>query len=106
MSQIVPEKDVEPILRRRQLLYNAAVGSLLLSGVLPILALAKTSQVKTSSNKKYCTEIEEASTYEYKSNVLFDIKAFVSIDEKRVELQVYTLKGPFEDAFSPSIVNE
>jgi hypothetical protein len=56
-SEQVKPRDVEAILKRRELLQTALLGSVAFAGLAPILALAR-GPTPTKAGDKFCTEIE------------------------------------------------
>jgi hypothetical protein len=51
-----PRRDMESIIKRRELLYNAVLGSVAIAAILPVLSLAKSPVVELKGHEKrgYC----------------------------------------------------
>lgn len=55
-SEQVKPKDVETIIKRRELLQTALLGNIAFAGLAPILALAR-GPTPAEAGDKFCTEI-------------------------------------------------
>jgi hypothetical protein len=56
-SEQVKPRDVEAIIKRRELLQTALLGGIAFAGLAPILALAQ-GPMPAEAGDKFCTEIE------------------------------------------------
>jgi peptidyl-tRNA hydrolase len=102
-SEQVKPRDVEVIINRRELLQTALLGSVAFSGVAPILALAR-GPTPAEAGDKICTEIRNLRRKRYKANELVFGEVYVRQNSSERVLGFYTLRGPFEDVFAPSVV--
>ncbi len=102
-SEQVKPKDVEAIIRRRELLQTALFGSIAFAGLAPILALAR-GPTPTKAGDKFCTEIRNLQRKRYRANELIFGEVYVRQNSSERVLGFYTLRGPFEDVFAPSVV--
>jgi len=102
-SEQVKPKDVEAIIKRRELLQTALLGSIAFAGLAPILALAR-GPTPTKAGDTICTEIRNLQRKRYKANELVFGEVYVRQNNSERVLGFYTLRGPFEDVFVPSVV--
>jgi hypothetical protein len=102
-SEQVKPKDVETIIKRRELLQTALLGSLAFAGLAPILALAR-GPTPAKAGDTICSEIRNLQRKRYKANELVFGEVYVRQNSSERVLGFYTLRGPFEDVFAPSVV--
>ena len=102
-SEQVKPKDVEAIIKRKELLQTALLGSLAFTGLAPILALAR-GPTPTKAGDTICSEILNLRRKRYKANELVFGDVYVRQNSSERVLGFYTLRGPFEDVFAPSVV--
>ena len=102
-SEQVKPRDVETIIKRRELLQTVLLGSVALAGLAPILALAR-GPMPAEAGDKFCTEIRNLRRKRYKANELIFGEVYVRQNNSERVLGFYTLRGPFEDVFAPSVV--
>ncbi len=102
-SEQVKPKDVETIIKRRELLQTALLGSVAFTGLAPILALAR-GPAPAKAGDTICSEIRNLQRKRYKANELIFGEVYVRQNNSERVLGFYTLRGPFEDIFAPSVV--
>ncbi len=98
----VKPKDVETLVKRRQLLQNALLGSIAFAGLAPILALAR-GPTPAKTGDKMCVEIRNLEQRKYKTNELILGKVYIQHNGSEKAVRFYVLRGPFEDVFAPSV---
>jgi len=103
VSEQVKPKDVETIIKRRELLQTALLGSIAFAGLAPILALAR-GPTPAKAGDMICSEIRNLQRKRYKANELIFGEVYVRQYNSERALGFYTLRGPFEDVFAPSVV--
>jgi hypothetical protein len=102
-SEQVKPKDVEAIIKRRELLQTALLGGIAFAGLAPILALAR-GPTLAKAGDMICSEIRNLQRKRYKANELVFGEVYVRQNNSERALGFYTLRGPFEDVFAPSVV--
>ena len=102
-SEQVKPKDVEAIIKRRELLQTALLGGIAFAGLAPILALAR-GPTPAKAGDTICSEIRNLQRKRYKANELVFGEVYVRQNNSERVLGFYTLRGPFEDVFAPSVV--
>jgi hypothetical protein len=102
-SEQVKPKDVEAIIKRRELLQTALLGSVAFAGLTPIQALAR-GPTPAKAGDTICSEIRNLQRKRYKTNKLVFGEVYVRQNNSEKVLGFYTLRGPFEDVFAPSVV--
>ncbi len=102
-SEQVKPRDVEAIIKRRELLQNALLGSIAFAGLAPILALAR-GPTPAKAGDTICAEIRKLRRKRYKANELIFGEVYIRQNSSEKVLGFYTLRGPFEDVFAPSVV--
>lgn len=95
------QKDASDILNRREALMKMLMGSLALSSIAPILAIARGTAPQTG---EYCIKIENVEEQEWNTNRLYvtNVKLYVNGVPDR-DIEVYALRGNFTDVFAPSL---
>jgi hypothetical protein len=100
-----PVKDAEMLIKRRQLLYTALLGSVAFLGLAPVLALARSpGPLPVKRGDRMCTEILNLQRVTYKSNELITGAVLLRFNGQERVISFYALRGPFEDALVPSVV--
>jgi hypothetical protein len=102
-SEQVKPKDVEAIIKRRELSQTALLGSVAFAGLTPIQALAR-GPTPAKAGDTICSEIRNLQRKRYKTNKLVFGEVYVRQNNSEKVLGFYTLRGPFEDVFAPSVV--
>ncbi len=75
-SEQVKPKDVETIIKRRELLQTALLGSVAFAGLAPILALAR-GPTPAKAGDMICTKIRNLQRKRYKTNELVFSEVYV-----------------------------
>ncbi len=73
------------------------------AGLAPILALAR-GPTSAKAGDMICTEIRNLQRKRYKANELIFGEVYVRQNSSERVLGFYTLRGPFEDVFAPSVI--
>jgi len=94
------ERDVEDIVSRREALTRIMLGSLALSSLAPILAVARSVSPQAGD---YCAIIEEVEEKEWETNELVSVKLKINANGDVTSAEVHVLKGEFEDVYAPFI---
>jgi len=99
-EKTVVEKDVGDIVSRREALMKMVLGSLALSSLAPILAVARSASPQAGD---YCVTIEEVEEKEWETNNLTSVKLRINANGDVTSAEAHVLKGSFEDVYTPHI---
>jgi hypothetical protein len=100
-----PVKDTGMLIKRRQLLYTALLGSVAFLGLASIFALARSpGPPHLKRGDRMCTEVLDLKRVTCKSNELIKGTVLLHFSGQERIIDFYMLQGPFEDALVPSIV--